>query len=99
MLAFGRLHDGLHEFLAGQDLTVEHLGRQNGGETVARPKVGASGLFRATAKLPPRSTLCSGPKNTSEYSRYGNDTKPGYALMTPAEILMLEPKPLYIQYQ
>jgi hypothetical protein len=30
---------------------------------------------------------------------YRNDTKHGYALMTPAEILMLEPKPLYIQYQ
>src|SRR5207244_5752596 len=27
---------------------------------------------------PPRSTLYSGPKNTSEYSRYGNETKPGY---------------------
>lgn len=30
---------------------------------------------------------------------YRNDTKHGYALMTPGEILMLEPKPLYIQYQ
>jgi hypothetical protein len=30
---------------------------------------------------------------------YRNDTKSGTALMTPAEILLLEPKPLYIQYQ
>jgi hypothetical protein len=30
---------------------------------------------------------------------YRNDTKHGHALMTPAEILLLEPKPLYIQYQ
>ena len=30
---------------------------------------------------------------------YRNDTKKGNALMTPAEILMVEPKPLYIQYQ
>ena len=30
---------------------------------------------------------------------YRNDTKHGYALMTPAEILSLQPKPLYIQYQ
>jgi hypothetical protein len=30
---------------------------------------------------------------------YRNDTKHGYALMTPTEILMLQPKPLYIQYQ
>ena len=27
---------------------------------------------------PPRSTLYRGPKNTSEYSRYGNAAKPGY---------------------
>jgi hypothetical protein len=30
---------------------------------------------------------------------YRNDTKSGTPLMKPAEILMLEPKPLYIQYQ
>jgi hypothetical protein len=30
---------------------------------------------------------------------YRNDTKTGTALMTPAEILLLEPRPLYIQYQ
>jgi hypothetical protein len=30
---------------------------------------------------------------------YRNDTKHGYPLMTPAEILNLEPKPIYIQYQ
>ncbi|WP_240773387.1 hypothetical protein [Pontibacter sp. SGAir0037] len=30
---------------------------------------------------------------------YKNDTKKGHRLMTPAEILALEPKPLYIQYQ
>jgi hypothetical protein len=30
---------------------------------------------------------------------YRNDTKYGHPLMTPAEILNLEPKPLYIQYQ
>ena len=30
---------------------------------------------------------------------YRNDTKTGTPLMTPAEILRLEPKPLYIQYQ
>ncbi|HEU5185500.1 MAG TPA: hypothetical protein VFU01_13075 [Gemmatimonadaceae bacterium] len=30
---------------------------------------------------------------------YRNDTKTGTPLMTPAEILKLEPKPLYIQYQ
>ncbi|HET6700450.1 MAG TPA: hypothetical protein VFH14_01530, partial [Gemmatimonadaceae bacterium] len=30
---------------------------------------------------------------------YRNDTKSGHPLMTPAEILKLEPKPLYIQYQ
>src|SRR5690606_38776315 len=29
-------------------------------------------------KEPPRSTLWSGPKNTSEYSRYGKATRPGY---------------------
>ena len=31
-----------------------------------------------TPNDPPRSTLHSGPKNTSEYSRYGQATKPGY---------------------
>src|SRR5437868_3308834 len=31
------------------------------------------------AHEPPRSTLYSDPKNTSLYSRYGNDRKPGYA--------------------
>lgn len=31
----------------------------------------------STANDPPRSTLCPGPKNTSEYSRYGNGAKPG----------------------
>ncbi|MGQ0714449.1 MAG: hypothetical protein ACT4PJ_12070 [Gemmatimonadaceae bacterium] len=30
---------------------------------------------------------------------YRNDTKSGHPLMTPADILMLEPKPVYIQYQ
>lgn len=30
---------------------------------------------------------------------YGNDTKKGDPLMTPADLLRLEPKPLYIQYQ
>jgi hypothetical protein len=30
---------------------------------------------------------------------YHNDTKSGTPLMKPAEVLMLEPKPLYIQYQ
>ena len=30
---------------------------------------------------------------------YRNDTKSGYALMTPSEVLRLAPKPLYIQYQ
>jgi hypothetical protein len=30
---------------------------------------------------------------------YGNDTKKGHPLMTPAEVLKLEPKPVYIQYQ
>lgn len=30
---------------------------------------------------------------------YKNDTKPGSRLMTPAEVLKLRPKPLYIQYQ
>ena len=30
---------------------------------------------------------------------YRNDTKNGYPLMTPAEVLMLHPKPVYIQYQ
>lgn len=30
---------------------------------------------------------------------YRNDTKAGHRLMTPAEILLLEPKPVYIQYQ
>ena len=30
---------------------------------------------------------------------YRNDTKHGHPLMTPTEILNLEPKPLYIQYQ
>jgi hypothetical protein len=30
---------------------------------------------------------------------YRNDTKHGHPLMTPAQILLLEPKPLYIQYQ
>ena len=30
---------------------------------------------------------------------YHNDTKHGHPLMTPAEVLLLEPKPLYIQYQ
>jgi hypothetical protein len=31
-----------------------------------------------TPNDPPRSTLYSGPKNTSEYSRYGQATNPGY---------------------
>jgi hypothetical protein len=30
---------------------------------------------------------------------YHNDTKQGHPLMTPRDILRLEPKPLYIQYQ
>ena len=30
---------------------------------------------------------------------YGNDTKKGDALLTPAEVLRLNPRPLYIQYQ
>jgi hypothetical protein len=30
---------------------------------------------------------------------YRNDTKSGHPLMTPSEVLMLEPKPVYIQYQ
>jgi hypothetical protein len=30
---------------------------------------------------------------------YRNDTKAGHALMTPAEVLRLEPRPVYIQYQ
>lgn len=30
---------------------------------------------------------------------YNNDTKKGDPLLTPAEVLMLNPKPLYIQYQ
>lgn len=32
----------------------------------------------STANEPPLSTLCSGPKNTSEYARYGNGANPGY---------------------
>jgi hypothetical protein len=31
-----------------------------------------------TANDPPRSTLYSGPKNTSEYSLYGQASNPGY---------------------
>ena len=30
---------------------------------------------------------------------YKNDTKRGWKLMTPAQVLQLEPRPLYIQYQ
>jgi hypothetical protein len=30
---------------------------------------------------------------------YGNDTKKGDRLLTPAELLQLKPKPIYIQYQ
>ncbi|HJR64962.1 MAG TPA: hypothetical protein VJ802_00930 [Gemmatimonadaceae bacterium] len=30
---------------------------------------------------------------------YRNDTKAGHPLMTPSEVLKLEPKPVYIQYQ
>lgn len=30
---------------------------------------------------------------------YRNDTKSGHPLMTPTQVLMLEPKPVYIQYQ
>ena len=30
---------------------------------------------------------------------YKNDTKRGHALLTPEEVLALEPKPVYIQYQ
>ncbi len=30
---------------------------------------------------------------------YGNDTKKGDPLMQPQDLLKLEPKPLYIQYQ
>jgi hypothetical protein len=30
---------------------------------------------------------------------YHNDTKSGAALLTPSEVLRLNPKPLYIQYQ
>lgn len=30
---------------------------------------------------------------------YGNDTKRGHALMTPAQVLQLFPRPVYIQYQ
>jgi hypothetical protein len=30
---------------------------------------------------------------------YHNDTKAGHALMTPKDVLALDPKPLYIQYQ
>ena len=30
---------------------------------------------------------------------YRNDTKAGHPLMKPSEVLMLEPKPVYIQYQ
>jgi hypothetical protein len=30
---------------------------------------------------------------------YGNDTKKGHPLMTPTEVLKLEPRPVYIQYQ
>jgi hypothetical protein len=30
---------------------------------------------------------------------YRNDKKNGSRLMTPAEVLALHPKPLYIQYQ
>src|SRR5690606_2408321 len=38
----------------------------------------------STANEPPRSTLYSGPKNTSEYSRYGNARNPGYGRKSPA---------------
>jgi len=30
---------------------------------------------------------------------YRNDTKRGWKLMTPAQVLELEPRPLYVQYQ
>jgi hypothetical protein len=30
---------------------------------------------------------------------YGNDTKGGSQLMTPADVMKLEPKPVYVQYQ
>jgi hypothetical protein len=30
---------------------------------------------------------------------YHNDTKKGDPLMSPSDVLLLEPKPLYIQYQ
>jgi len=30
---------------------------------------------------------------------YHNDTKKGDPMLTPAEVLRLEPKPLYVQYQ
>ena len=30
---------------------------------------------------------------------YHNDTKKGDPLMSPADLLRMEPKPLYIQYQ
>ena len=32
---------------------------------------------RSAPNDPPRSTLYSGPKNTSEYSRYGHGANPG----------------------
>jgi hypothetical protein len=30
---------------------------------------------------------------------FHNDTKKGHALMRPADVLALHPKPVYIQYQ
>ena len=53
--------------------------RRSGGGS-GSPSCGTSCAPRVgwVAHEPPRSTLYSGPKNTSEYSRYGNARKPGY---------------------
>ncbi len=62
--------------------TSEVPGRAEAGEDLApHRQVPLRNVPRqataSTANEPPRSTLWSGPKKTSEYSRYGNGAKPG----------------------
>ena len=70
---------------------------KNGGKLPTGMDIQRS--FGATRSVEFDAVLLAGSPVPAPDALVGRDTKAGEALMTPGEVLRLNPKPLYIQYQ
>jgi hypothetical protein len=73
--------------LAGRRATIRYLGS---GKRVARPRIGRDGLFRATAKLPPRAQR--GTNRARYQARVGKERSLALKLTRRLRVVSIRPK-------